>query len=101
VSLDGTLFVDKKVSMESRDTHVPNGLVKTDRFFAYTLSTEEMDFWSHGSGLAIPYWLILACTTTLAALPWLRWSKRFSMRTLLIALTAVAVVLGLIVWSIR
>ena len=31
--------------------------------------------------------------------PWLRW--RFSLRTLLIATTLVAVVLGLIVWSVR
>jgi hypothetical protein len=34
---------------------------------------------------------------TLASVPWVRWSRRFSLRTLLIAMTLVAVVLGIIV----
>jgi hypothetical protein len=42
------------------------------------------------------YWLLSVSTIILAALPWLRW--RFTLRTLLIAMTLVAVVLGLIVW---
>jgi hypothetical protein len=37
-------------------------------------------------------------SAVLAAAPWVRWSKRFSLRTLLIATTLVAVGLGLIVW---
>jgi hypothetical protein len=37
-------------------------------------------------------------SATPAALPWTRWSRRFTLRTLLIATTLVAVVLGLIVW---
>jgi hypothetical protein len=35
----------------------------------------------------------------LAALPWLRW--RFSLRTLLIGMTVVAVILGLALWVMR
>jgi len=46
-----------------------------------------------------PYWLLITCVAALAVLPWMRW--RFSLRTLLIATTLVAVVLGLIVWTIR
>ena len=34
-------------------------------------------------------------------LPWIRWSRRFTLRTLLIATTLVAVVLGLIVAVLR
>jgi hypothetical protein len=50
---------------------------------------------------AIPTWFafILCCTCTIA--PWLpRWSGRFSLRTLLITTTLVAVLLGLAVYGI-
>jgi hypothetical protein len=47
--------------------------------------------------LIIPYWLVVTLTATLAAAPWFRW--RFSLRTLLIAITAVAALLGLIALS--
>jgi len=49
----------------------------------------------------VPYWFLVATITAISIIPWIRWSKRFSVRTLLIATTLVAVVLGLIVWSIR
>jgi hypothetical protein len=42
-----------------------------------------------------PYWFYVSLATIAAALPWLRWS--FSLRTLLIATTLVAIVLGLVV----
>ena len=42
------------------------------------------------------HWLPALLFAAVAAIPWLRW--RFSLRTLLIATTLVAVVLGLIVW---
>jgi hypothetical protein len=45
-----------------------------------------------------PIWLPTLSTVLIAALPWLPW--RFSLRTLLIAMTLVAVALGLIVWSV-
>jgi hypothetical protein len=48
--------------------------------------------------LIIPYWLPCLATATLAIIPWLR---RFSLRTLLIAMTLIAVVLGLVIWAAR
>ena len=45
--------------------------------------------------LGVPFWLIVLLTASAAAAPWLRW--RFTLRTLLMATTLVAVVLGLIV----
>jgi hypothetical protein len=51
--------------------------------------------------LSLPHSLYALVFVTIAAVPWIRWSKRFRLRTLLIATTLVAVVLGLIVWSIR
>ena len=44
---------------------------------------------------------LLCSIAALAAAPWIRWSRRFSLRTLLIATTLVAVVLGLIVYAAR
>jgi Na+/melibiose symporter-like transporter len=55
-----------------------------------------------GEQLLIPLWIFVLAFGTAAAVPWLPcWSKRFSLRTLLIATTLVAVVLGLIVWQVR
>ena len=51
------------------------------------------------SGVLISDWFLAIVLASLAAIPWLRW--RFSLRTLLIATTLVAVVLGLAVWSIH
>jgi hypothetical protein len=45
---------------------------------------------------ACPYWLTIVIAGCLAVAAWLPW--RFSLRTLLIATTLVAVVLGLLVW---
>jgi hypothetical protein len=46
----------------------------------------------------VPHWFMAVVFAMFAAIPWIRWSKRFSLRTLLIATTLVAVALGLIVW---
>jgi hypothetical protein len=48
---------------------------------------------------AIPYWFSALVAATVATLPWLCW--RFSLRTLLIATTLVALVLGAIVYAVR
>ena len=47
-------------------------------------------------GMGFPYWSLVVFSVTLASTPWLRW--RFSLRTLLIATTLVAVLLGISVW---
>jgi hypothetical protein len=46
--------------------------------------------------VSVPYWAPILLAAVFGGAPWLRW--RFSLRTLLIATTLVAVVLGLIVW---
>src|SRR4051794_10853605 len=47
----------------------------------------------------VPHWFAVVLFTILATLPWVRW--RFTLRTLLIATTLVAVVLGLVVYAAR
>jgi hypothetical protein len=49
--------------------------------------------------VAMPYWFLVALIAVTAAVPWLPW--RFSLRTLLIAMTLIAVVLGAIVYALR
>jgi hypothetical protein len=52
-------------------------------------------------GVGMPYWAWLLLPVTTAAVPWIGKARRFSLRTLLIATTLVAVVLGLAVWAAR
>jgi hypothetical protein len=54
----------------------------------------ELPYGNLVSTVVVPYWLPVLLTGTLAAAPWIRW--RFSLRTLLIATTVIAVVLGAI-----
>ena len=58
--------------------------------------------WEHDT-LFLPYWLLMLLTGAPAATVGMHRPYRlnFSLRTLLIATTLVAVVLGLIVWSVR
>jgi hypothetical protein len=51
------------------------------------------------AGIFLPHWHLVVISAALAVLPWMRW--RFSLRTLLIATTLVAVVLGLIAYATR
>jgi hypothetical protein len=69
-------------------------------------SDGRLDLWeltSDGEQLriSVPHWFALLLSIGLAAACWLRWPNRFSLRTLLIAMTLVAVVLGAMVYSMR
>jgi hypothetical protein len=54
--------------------------------------------WKDRTEVLIPYWFIALSSVAIASLTWIRW--RFNLCTLLIATTLVAVVLGVIVWSV-
>ena len=47
--------------------------------------------------IVVPYWLLIALVGAMAFGPWIRWSNRFSLRTLLIATTLIAMALGIII----
>jgi hypothetical protein len=49
----------------------------------------------HRFWLVIPYWFPVVISVALATVPWIHWSKRFSLRTLLVAITLVAIALAI------
>jgi hypothetical protein len=49
----------------------------------------------------VPFWFPVLIASLFTVSPWIGWSNRFSLRTLLIATTLVAGVLGLAVWAMR
>lgn len=46
-----------------------------------------------------PHWLLILCFAATGSIPWLRPSRKYSLRTLLTATTLVAVVLGLVIYA--
>jgi hypothetical protein len=54
--------------------------------------------WGRSFLVCVPYWFLVPLTATFAIGPWVQWFKwHFSLRTLLIATTFVAIGLGLVV----
>jgi hypothetical protein len=48
-----------------------------------------------GPFITAPHWFVMLTMIAVGAAPWIKWSKRFSLRTLFIAATIIAVILGL------
>jgi|tagenome__1003787_1003787.scaffolds.fasta_scaffold20711833_1 hypothetical protein len=77
-------------------------LVEPNRQPAEFLPWFEVSIRSVSSEMYVPDWLLVILTISVAVLPWIRQlSWRFSLRTLLIATTLLAVVLGLVVYVSR
>src|SRR4051812_49208277 len=51
--------------------------------------------------VSVSYWLLTLGTLAIGTVPWLHWPRRFTLRTLLIATTLVALVLGLAAYALR
>jgi hypothetical protein len=88
--VDGVLRFSEKVMMRTRGVV---GFVQHYRF-----SPPGITYLS--GGLVIPVWLLLLATVGVASASWcVHW--RFSLRTLLVVTTLVAVGLGVIVYAMR
>jgi hypothetical protein len=61
----------------------------------------KLPFGSNVSTITMPQWPAIVFAAACTAFPLVHWSNRFSLRTLLIATTLVAVVLGLIIAVLR
>jgi hypothetical protein len=66
------------------------GFIRHERSVNDAPYVEEYASWNSYSYLILP-------AAILAIAPWLSWPRRFSLRTLLIAMTLVALVLGVVV----
>jgi hypothetical protein len=62
---------------------------------------QQFDWTANGREIRIefPTWVPAILAVSLAAAPWIRW--RFSLRTLLIATTLIAVVMGMVIYLAR
>ena len=65
------------------------------------ISNSRLPTGSIVSTVLVPYWLPVLLTATVAAITLIPWSRRFSLRTLLIATTVVSAVLGTLVWAVK
>jgi hypothetical protein len=60
----------------------------------FGVSTKELS-----SDIRVPCWFPVLLASMTGITPWIRWSRGFSLRTLLIVTTLVAAVLALAVWA--
>jgi hypothetical protein len=89
-SLSGKLIIDEQFVFSS----LPDWMAspRSGPLFgsSFELSTFNVGgVTPRGTGTAIPNWFLILVSATIAAAPWIRW--RFSLRTLLIVTTLVAV----------
>lgn len=111
--IDGPLFRTVQISAESRYGKLILGCYWTTGGNWYAQSFAPAYQWNnellkvtagppyaHG-WVAFPYPIAIIALAMIAAIPLVNWSRQFSLRTLLIAATLLAVVLGLAVWETR
>jgi hypothetical protein len=98
-SMKGKIFVDENFFLIAkwRSTNVQH---ISRPFDLVTFSGHDLVFTPTYSGINIRYWNLLLFASVLAVTPWLPYHRwRFSLRTVLIATTLVAVVLGIVVYA--
>ncbi len=100
-SLRGVLFFNGQVFLDETTDESDSSEFKLFRYTLLLNANASHDAGVIGDVLAIPDWVLVGSTSLIGVLPWIPWSNRFSLRTLLIATTMIAVVLGLIVWLWR
>ena len=91
------MVVDEQYSQEAYSSYV-----HLDSRSSYRLKNPPWHFVRHDGftfGFIIPHWFPVLLAIAVVGVPWLRIPTRFSLRTLLIATTLAAVVLGLGVWA--
>ena len=96
-TLDGLGWPHPFNSLEINDSHPK---VSFGGFFGleYRDNTDiSRSVYDISRSVLIPYWLPVLISGVFAATPWIKWSRGFSLRTLLIGTTLVAVGLGLVV----
>ena len=81
--------------LESHDSTSGYAQAQFDEASNWMFAGDQIDYWT----IRLPHWFLVLTCIVITAIPWLRW--HFSLRTLLIATTLVAVVVGAIVYATR
>lgn len=109
-SMQGNVCLGGTITINSPSLQFNARRFCRNTMFLTSISIDEYRFtndkWENtvtldGIVMAIPFAALLPTVLLAAVSPWFPWSKRFSLRTLLVFTTMVAVVLGLIVWAVR
>jgi hypothetical protein len=96
----GQLFFEEGFLYTTTNFDDADPQLKLWRCCSIDILTGTSEDWSrNGKGWAAPFWLMVGVALALSVAPWHRW--RFSLRTLLIATTLIAVVLSVIVYFAR
>jgi hypothetical protein len=100
---EGRVFANEAFSFTPQPTPKGRPLIRNFVGDRITVMTAEGGGWAPVSGSnGIPIWLLVVAAAGASVLPWigqLPW--KFSLRTLLIATTLIAVALGAVVYSLR
>lgn len=70
-------------------------------YFSTTSGISDLDYTTRGDPWTLPLWVCVGAAGALLALPWLPWSARFSLRTLLLMITLSAIAAGAIAYFSR
>jgi hypothetical protein len=70
-------------------------------FMGFARFEENLGMGITGRTTIVPHWFLVVVSAGLVYVPWLPWSNRFGLRTLLLATTLAAVVLGAIVYTVK
>jgi hypothetical protein len=102
LSAKGRVYIQGSINFESEDllnAPVPDVQMYQTRFGTNVIFARGVKITMVRADAVLPYWALTLLAAILATVPWLPWSNRFSLRTLLIVATLVAVVLGVVVLS--
>jgi hypothetical protein len=69
-------------------------------FWRGTFSMRAHSYWTpllNGELLSIPIWTMMLGAAGAAALPWVQWSKRYSLKEFLVITTLMAALIGIVV----
>ena len=90
-------FVDEQLAQSPWQIHERPRHPSVTGYYLPRITKGQWPFLSEAV-LIVPYWVLLSVAALLAALPWIRQlGRRFSLRTLFIATTLVAVGLGIVI----
>ncbi len=102
-AMKGKLFINEMFYPKETDTRTT--VLLKDHLLGYPIRITVFrggDFTPFGTGITIPIWCLILLSAALSFVPGLhQFSWHFTLRTLLLATTLIAAVLGFLVWMVR